>query len=96
MLLFQDTAHDTERVHLPLPLPQPNPLVAPTKHQHALISFNSMNPDMRDCLSYGWYVSEAYHNVVLSLNDSLNRLQLWMHEPHAPFEPAHTHDLFNS
>lgn len=72
MLLFHDIARDTERVHLPLP--QPNPLVAPTKHQHALISFNIMNPDMRACLSYGWYVSEAYHKVMLSLNDSLNRL----------------------
>lgn len=55
-----------------------------------------MDPAMRSYLSYAWDFIEAYHKGMLSLNNSLNMLQLRMQEPRAPFEPVPTQDEFIS
>lgn len=52
-----------------------------------------MYPSMRACFSYGWDATEAYHRCMLSVNESLNRLQLRMEEPQAPYELLFTQEF---
>lgn len=51
---------------------------------------------MKAYFSYGWYVSKAYHQGMLSINTSMHRLHLQMHDPHASFELIPTLEEFSS